>query len=97
MGNLSINEVMLEALNELEANGDIVISTTVPNVIVDKLIEACKQVSPISLSEIEFSAVKNAVNATCNGTKLDDSDFQTHIGLTKEELKVVAEKLGKAV
>ena len=97
---MSISELknsIIESLNELEANGDIVISTTTPDIVIDKLVRAVTKVYPVNLTEDEFRAVKNAVNVTCSGFKLDDCDFQTHIGLTKDDLGIVLNKLNKSV
>lgn len=52
-------------------------------------------VSPNLLTQEEFSAIKNAVNVTWSGSHLDGWDFQTHIGLTREQLKDTLDKTGK--
>ncbi|GLR72667.1 hypothetical protein [Agaribacter marinus] len=97
MSKSELEKILTESLNELESSGDIVISTTTPNVVIDKLVQAVSNVYPITLTELELSAVKNAVHVTYSGFKLDDWDFQTHIGLTKDELAVVFKKLGNSV
>jgi len=89
-----VEEVIAQALKELEETGDIVVTTTIPSQITSKIAHAVHEVSPNLLTSEEFSAVKNAVNVTCSGFKLDDWDFQTHIGLTREQLKRTLEKMG---
>jgi hypothetical protein len=97
MSQSTLKDVLIESLKEIEADGDIVISTTTPSVVINKLVEAVGRVYPVDLTEDEFAAVKNSVNVTCEGLKLDDWDFQTHIGLTKTELKAVLNKLNSSV
>ena len=45
------------------------------------------------LSEKELGGIINALNVPDLGFKLDENDFQTIIGLTKEELKIASNKL----
>ncbi|WP_286266997.1 hypothetical protein [Thalassotalea atypica] len=97
MSQSTLKDVIIESLKELEADGDIVISTTTPSTVIDKLVHAVTKVYPTTLTKDELAAIKNSVNVTCEGFKLDDEDFQTHIGLTKSELEVVLSKLNGSV
>jgi len=94
MSELILNEVILETLKELEESGDIVISTTVPGDVVDKLAQAIQEVSPNLLSVEEYSSLISAANLTWSGFHVDDWDFQTHVGITREQLGVLLKKLG---
>lgn len=95
MDKLAVEQAIIQALKELEESGDIVVTTTIPSQVASKINKAVQAVSPNLLTQEEFSAVKNAVNVTWSGFHLDDWDFQTHIGLTREQLKDTLNKMGK--
>lgn len=82
-----------EALKNLEDSGDIMITTSTPNIIVDKLLKALGKDLENLLNDMEFSTVINCLNVSSNDIKLDDKDFQTIIGIEKEDLKSVLDKL----
>jgi len=65
----------------------------IENAIANKLHEVVQEVSPNMLSAQELGGILNALNAPKLGFGLDGRDFQTIIGLTKEELEVAASKL----
>lgn len=88
-----VKEVLAKAVKELEEAGDIVVVNPVENAIAKKLFNAVQEVSPNLLSASELGGIVNALNAHNLGFGLDDNDFQTVVGLTKEELKVAASKL----
>lgn len=96
MSNFILKEVILETIRELEESGDIVISTTVPSEIINKLDKAIQEVSPNLLSTEEYSALINAANLTCSGFHVDDLDFQTHVGITRDQLSDLLKKLGNS-
>ncbi len=82
-----------ECLKNLEASGDIMITTSTPNTVVDKLLETLgKDLENLS-NDIEFSAIINCLNVLSHDIKLDDKDFQTIISIEKEDLKFVLDKL----
>ena len=89
-----IKEAIAEALKELEESGDIVISTTVPNDVVNNIAAAVQEISPNLLSAEEYSAIISAANLTWSGFHVDDWDFQTHVGITREQLGEVLKKMG---
>ena len=88
-----IKEVLIKAIKELEESGDIVVVSPTEHVAVKKLYAAIQNVSPNMLATLELGGIINALNAHNLGFGLDDNDFQTVIGLTKDELKVAASKL----
>ena len=88
-----VKEVLVKAVKELEEAGDIVVVNPVDDAVAKKLFQAVQEVSPNLLSAPELGGIINALNAHSLGFGLDDNDFQTIIGLTKEELKVAASKL----
>ncbi len=95
MNDSVLKEAIVGALRELEQSGDIVISTSIPNDVVKKLMEAVQSVSPNLLSADEYSAIINAANLTWSGFYVDDWDFQTHVSLTREQLGEALKKMGK--
>ncbi|MCC2615289.1 hypothetical protein LJ739_03425 [Aestuariibacter halophilus] len=88
-----VKEVLIKAVKELEESGDIVVVNTIENAVANKLHEVVKKVSPNMLTAQELGGIISALNAHNLGFGLDDNDFQTIIGLTKEELKIAASKL----
>ena len=85
-----------EALKNLEESGDIVITTAIPNAVVNKLVEALGSDTQSLLNDDEFRAVLNSLNVLAHDVKLDSRDFQTIIGIEKDDLKVVFDKLSQA-
>lgn len=93
---MNIEEVKLRissALSESEKLGDIMITTSTPNVVVDNLLKALGKDLENLLNDIEFSAVQNCLNVLYHDVKLDNQDFQTTIGIEKKDLKSVLDKL----
>jgi len=88
-----VKEVLIKAVKELEESGDIVVVNLVENAIANKLYSVVQEVSPNFLTAQELGGIINALNAHNLGFGLDDNDFQTIIGLSKEELKAAASKL----
>ena len=93
MNNSVVKQVLAQAISELVDNQDILITTSTENIVLEKLFNAVQSVSPNLLSPNELGGIINALNAHDLGFALDDRDFQTIIGITKEELKVAATKL----
>ena len=93
MSDSVVKNALKEAIRELEKSDDIVITTSIENVVVNKLFEAVQNVSPNMLTAQELGGILSAINVTTSGFCLDDNDFQTHIGLTKNELNAVSKKL----
>lgn len=88
-----VKDVLIKAVKELEESGDIVVVNTIENAVANKLHELVKAVSPNMLTAQELGGIINALNAHNLGFGLDDNDFQTIIGLRKEELKIAVSKL----
>lgn len=83
------------ALQKLEESSELVLTSSnlrgAARTILDSLGASLDQ----SLSEKELMAVLNAINAVLNGVKIDDFDFSTIIGVSKNELALTFEKLKK--
>lgn len=93
---MNVEELRLnisETLKNLEASGDIMITTSTPNTVVNTLLETLGKDIENLLNDMEFSAVINCLNVLSHDIKLDDKDFQTIIGIEKEDLKRVLDKL----
>lgn len=93
---MSIEELkpkISNALEKLEASGDIMITTSTPNTVVDSLIGAMGHNIKSLLSDDEFFAITNCLNVLIHDVELDDRDFQTIIGIEKNDLKFVLDKL----
>ena len=93
MSDSVVKNAIKEAIRELEKSDDIVITTSIENAVVNKLFEAVQKVSPNMFSTQELGGILSAINVTTSGFRLGDNDFQTHIGLTKDELNTVSKKL----
>ena len=93
MQQLTVNQAIEEALRELQDRGDLLITSTVPEQVIEAIAEAVRSVSPNLLTTTEFSAIRAAAQSTLLGFHLDDCDFQNHIGLTREQLQSAINKL----
>ncbi len=88
-----VKQAIADTLNEMIESQDIMITASTENIVLEKLFNAVQSVSPNMLSSKELGGIKNALNAHDLGFKLDENDFQTIVGLTKEELKIASKKL----
>jgi len=88
-----VKEALIKAIKELEDAGDIVVVNPSLNAVANKLFQAVQEVSPNLLSPAELGGIINALNAHKLGFGLDERDFHTIIGLTKEELRATVDKL----
>lgn len=93
MKNPIVQEAILSALQALEQQGDIVITTSTPSQVMNRIFDAVQAVSPNLLNAAEYSAIISAAANTCSGFRLDNWDFQTHIGMTREDLAAAIKKL----
>ncbi|WP_440904793.1 hypothetical protein ACMZOO_00780 [Catenovulum sp. SX2] len=91
-----LKDILIKAIKDLEESGDIVVVNPIENAVANKLHEVVQEVSPNMLSSQELGGIINALNAHNLGFGLDDNDFQTIIGITKDELRVAASKLKAA-
>jgi hypothetical protein len=91
----NIKEKIVNAINKLESSGDIVVTTTTPNTIIDKVVEALGNNLSNHLNDDEFRAILNCLNVLAYDVKLDARDFQTVIGVEKDELKLIFDKLNQ--
>lgn len=93
MSEALVKEVLIQALAELEESEDIIILNPAKNAVANILFKKVQEVSPNLLTNEELSGIISALNAHNLGFGLDDNDFQTIIGLTKEELAKATKKL----
>jgi hypothetical protein len=84
---------LIKVIKELEESGDIVVVNPIENAVADKIFNTVKNVSPNMLSENELRGIVNALNAHKLGFGLGEEDFQSIVGLTKEELNLAVKKL----
>ena len=87
-----IKSKVSNVLKGLEESGDIVITTVTPNLVVNKIVEALGGHTKSLLNDDEFRAVLNSLNVLVHDIKLDSRNFQTIIGIEKEDLKAVLDK-----
>lgn len=95
---MNIEEITLkisEILTNLESSGDIMITTSTPNTVIDSFVAALKENVRDSLNDAEFNAVTNSLNVLTHDIKLDSRNFQTIIGISKYDLEIVLDKLLK--
>ncbi len=95
---MNVEELKLnisEALKNLEASGEIMITTSTPNTVVDTLLETLGKDIESLLNENEFYAVLNCLSSLADGRRLDDWDFQTITGIERDDLKLVLNRLYK--
>jgi len=45
----------------------------------------------LAVNEEELAAITNALNEVCNGVDIDDREFQTRLGVTRQELRAILE------
>ena len=84
---------LIKAIKELEESGDIVVVNPIENAVADRLFNTVQDVSPNMLSNVELKGIINALRAHNLGFGLGEEDFQTIVGLTKEELQLTVNKL----
>jgi len=89
----NITEAINKALVRLEEEGDIVITTTTLEPIVEEIVGSIGSCINDLLDGNEYRAVTNSLNILVNGVVVNNENFQTIIGLDKNELEGVLEKL----
>lgn len=47
----------------------------------------------VELTRADLVLVNNALNEVCNGVHLDDAEFQTRLGVTRDEARVVLKRI----
>ena len=82
-----------DVLAELEEAEEIVVTSTTPVTVVEKIATSLGRDMESVLDDDEFKAVLNSLNVLVHNIKLDDRDFQSIIGIEKDELKAVFDKL----
>jgi hypothetical protein len=81
------------ALEDLKNNGDLVV-TTADRYVIGYLVQKLSQIVPTAiLTPEQAGGVHNAINEVCNGIHIDDCEFQTRIGITRDELSAVLKKI----
>ncbi|GAB2192064.1 hypothetical protein MAH1_36730 [Sessilibacter sp. MAH1] len=93
MNDSVVKEALINSVKELEASGEIVVVNPIENAVALRLFEKVQQVSPNMLTASELGGIINALNANKLGFGLDDDDFQTIVGVSKEQLAIAVEKL----
>ncbi len=93
MSESAVKKVLAKTIKTLECAGDILVVNPNEKVVINKLFDAVSKVSPNLLTASELTGIINALGAHKLGFGLDDSDFQTIIGITKEELINATNKL----
>lgn len=84
---------LLDVLAELEEAEEIVVTSTTSVTLVEKIAASLGREMKSVLDDDEFKAVLNSLNVLVHNIKLDDRDFQSIIGIEKDELKAVLDKL----
>jgi hypothetical protein len=51
-----------------------------------KLVLSANECCLISITSTEFVGINNALNEICNGVQIDDAEFQTRLGVTRDDL-----------
>lgn len=82
-----------QSLECLEKNDDIIITDSNSELVIAYLYRNIVDTVTLNLSEHEYHAITNALNVLICDIKLDDNDFQTIIGMSKDKLEVVLHKL----
>ncbi len=93
MNESAVKEALIEAIKTLEDSGDIVVVNPIENAVANKLFDSIQHAYPNLLTGLELGGIINALNAHRLGFGSDHRDFQTVIGLSKEELQAAAKKL----
>jgi hypothetical protein len=88
-----VQEVLIRAVKELDESGDIVVVNPIENAVAIKLFKKIQEVSPNMLTASELGGIINALNANKLGFGLDERDFETIVGISKEKLAEAVEKL----
>ena len=53
--------------------------------------------APTSFTREELVIINNALNEVCNGLSIEDNEFQTRIGYSREKAQKVLAKVGKTL
>lgn len=85
--------ILKQSLEFLEKNDDIIITDSNSELVIEYLYRNIVDTVTLNLCEDEFYAITNALNVLICEIKLDNNDFQTIIGLSKDKLEVVLHKL----
>lgn len=95
MDRQDILKKLTSTLYKIEEDGDIVITTTSPKTLSEKIFNVLHKDINCFVNKEEYSAILNCLNVLIHNIHLDEDDFQTIIGIDKEELKAVHDKLRK--
>ena len=89
-----LTETILQALESVEAEGDLVIATSVPRKIAVKIQDRIANEVPIPpVSQLEFTAIRSLIYHATNDTRFFDTEMPALTGLTKEEFEELARRL----
>ena len=95
MNNEDLKLKLSQILVDLENSEDIILTTSTPNMVVERIVKTIENYKTNSINEEELIAIQNSLNVLIHGIQLDDRDFQTIIGIEKTDLKNVLNKLSK--
>ncbi|WP_204056854.1 hypothetical protein [Microbispora corallina] len=62
-----------------------------------EIIRATSDAITVSLEPDDAVAINNALNEICNGVHLDEWDFQTRMGVDREQARKVLHAIGAAI
>ncbi|WP_346229535.1 hypothetical protein [Microbispora maris] len=62
-----------------------------------EIIRATPDVIALILGREDVLAINNALNEICNGVHLDEWDFQTRMGVDREQARKVLHAIGAAI
>ncbi|GAA3472098.1 hypothetical protein [Nonomuraea roseola] len=62
-----------------------------------EIIRATSDVITANLGPDDALAINNALNEICNGVHLDEWDFQTRMGVDREQARKVLHAIGAAI
>ncbi|MES2819947.1 MAG: hypothetical protein V4812_13280 [Pseudomonadota bacterium] len=88
-----VHQAIVATLERLEHNLDLLITSSQPSTVGHALTQAVLGVSPHLLSSHEYAALLAGLRVLCAGYRLDDAQFQRHVGMSRSELGSLVQKL----
>jgi hypothetical protein len=89
----NIKNALAQALVKAEADGDIVIATSIINNIAEPLAEAVKSAYAGVFTTQELAALSRLIFEATSDEKFYDWEMPTLVGYTREEMQKLGEKL----
>jgi len=89
-----LDQALVKGLEQIEADGDIVICTASPRQIVERLSETVLDVMPnTGLTQAELAGLRALVLLAASRTDLFDWEIRSLTGLTAQDFLALADKL----